>query len=273
MRWISRHKKLMIVTTVTILLIIVMSVSYLNDYSTTDPEKKIGNIITLFQEPFVKAGSGLNKGITGVFRFKTIMKENETLKEEVSILKNKMITLQLKRNELDELRKLETALNYVSITEDIAYIAGNVIAKDSSNWFNTFTINIGENDGLTQDCIVLNGDGLIGRVFEVGDNWSKVVAIVDDSHSVSFRITRDTKFIGVVDGNGKGNLDGYLMDPNADVLTGDEIITSGLGIFPEGIPIGVVEEVIKDEDKLLKTVIVKPYVYFKNIDRVLVIKY
>ncbi|MCG8485577.1 MAG: rod shape-determining protein MreC [Clostridia bacterium] len=273
MRWISRHKKLMIVTIVTILLIIVMSVSYLNDYSTTDPEKKIGNIITLFQEPFVKAGNGLNKGITGIFRFKAVITENEKLKEEVSILKNEIINLQLKRNELEELKQLEAALNYANVNQDVTFITGNVIAKDGTNWFNTFTINIGEDDGLTQNCIALNGDGLIGRVFEVGNNWSKIVAIVDDSHSVSFRITRDTKYIGVVDGDGQGSLHGYLMDPNADVLTGDEIITSGLGIFPEGIPIGTVEEVIKDENKLLKTVKVKPYVYFKNIDKVLVIKY
>lgn len=273
MRWISRHRKLVVVTVVTFLFIIVMSVSYLNDYSTTDPEKKIGNIITLFQEPFVKAGNGLNKGISGIFKFKAVVNENDQLKEEVSILKNEIISLQLKRNEIEELRELENALNYTNVNENSTFIAANVIAKDSSNWFNTFTINAGEDDGLTQDCIVLNGDGLIGRVFEVGNNWSKVVAIVDDSHSVSFKIIRDTKYIGLVDGNGQGSLDGYLMDPNADVLTGDEIITSGIGIFPEGIPIGVVEEVIKDENKLLKTVKVKPYAYFKNIDKVLVIKY
>lgn len=273
MRWISGHKKFMMVLIVTILLIIVMSISYLNDYSTTDPEKKIGNIITLFQQPFVKAGNGLSKGISGIFRFKIIIKENEALKEEVSILKNQVINLQLKRNEMEELKQLEAALNYADIKEEGSFIAADVIAKDLSNWFNTFTINAGEDDGLTQNCIVLNGNGLIGRVFEVGDNWSKVVAIVDDSHSVSFRIMRDPKYIGVVDGNGQGSLSGYLMDPNADILTGDEIITSGLGIFPEGIPIGTVEEVIKDENKLLKTVLVKPYVYFKNINKVLVVKY
>lgn len=273
MRWLMKNKKFMVVTLIIIFLFIVMSVSYSNDYSTTDPEKKIGNIITLFQEPFVKAGNGLNKGLSGIFKFKAIIKENEMLREEISAYKKQINNIKLKKNEIEELKQLEAALNYVNIKKEGTYITADVIAKDNSNWFNTFTINVGEDDGITQDYIVLNGDGLIGRVFEVGNNWSKVVAIIDDSHSISFRIMRDTKYIGVVDGNGQGSFNGYLMDPNADVLTGDEIITSGLGIFPEGIQIGIVEEVIKDKNRLLKTVVVKPHVYFKNIDKVVVAKY
>lgn len=273
MRWIAKHKKLMIVTTVTIILVIVMSVSYLYDYGTTDPEKKIGNIITMFQEPFVKAGNGVNKGLNGVFRFKSILQENEILKDEIAVLKKEIIDLQLTRNEMEEMDQLINALNYTYVESNPNYITADVISKDTSNWFNTFTINAGENDGITNNSIVINGEGLVGRIDEIGDNWAKVVAIVDDNHSVSFKILRDTKYIGIVSGNGKGTLNGYLLDPEADVLLGDEIITSGLGLFPEGIPIGTVEEVIKDENKLLKTITVKPFVYFKNVNKVLVINY
>lgn len=273
MRWLEKHRKLMIVTFVTIILVVIMSVSYLYDFKTTNPERKIGNVITVFQEPFVKAGNGLSKGISGIFRFRTIMKENETLKEEVSSLNKQIIELKLKRNELEEMNRLSEILNDVPKEEVNSYITADVISKDSSNWFNTFTINAGLNNGILEDSIIINKDGLVGRAYEVGDNWTKVLAIVDDSNSVSFKILRNTKYIGIVSGNGNGGLSGYLLDPDSDVLVGDEIITSGLGIFPEGIPIGSIEEVVKDENKLLKTVTVKPYVYFKNISKVLVLNY
>lgn len=273
MRWLIKHKKTMIVTSVTIILIVVMSVSYLYDFNTTNPERKIGNVITIFQEPFVKAGNGLSKGVSGIFRFRAILKENEVLKEEISVLNKEIIQLKLKKEELQKMEQLSDMLNYIPTDSASSHITADVISKDSSNWFNTFTINAGRNDGITENSIVINGDGLVGRTYETGDNWSKVVAIVDDSNSVSFKIMRDTRYIGIVSGNGNGGLSGYLLDPDSDVLVGDEIITSGLGMFPEGIPIGTIEEVIKDENKLLKTINVKPYVYFKNIDRVLIINY
>lgn len=273
MRWISRHKKLIIVTSVVVLLVMVMSISYLYDYSTTTPVKKIGNIISLFQEPFVKAGNGLNKGIHGIINFRTIVLENEALKQEISELEQEIINLQLKQDKLEELTRLEDVLNYVPIDLHYGHITADVISKDGSNWFNTFTINIGNNEGIKEGSIVINGDGLVGRIYEVSDNWAKVVAIIDDNNSVSFKILRDTKYIGIVSGNGSGSLEGYLLDPEADVLVGDEIITSGLGMFPEGIPIGTIKEVVKDENKLLKTISVNPHVYFKNINKVLVIYY
>ncbi len=273
MRWIIKHKVLVVVTVITIILVIVMSMSYLYDYETTGPEKKIGNIITMFQEPFVKASNGLSRGISGIFTFRRILIENEALKEEVAGLKKEIINTKLNRNDFELMKQLEDALNYISPENSGSHITADAIAKDGSNWFNTFTINAGNNQGIAENAVVINGDGLVGKIYEIGDNWSKIVSIVDDSNSVSFKILRDTKYIGIVSGNGSGGLNGYLLDPDADVLVGDEIITSGLGMFPEGISIGTVKEVVKDENKLLKTVSVEPYVYFKNIDKVLVINY
>ena len=62
------------------------------------------------------------------------------------------------------------------------------------------------------------------------------------------------------------------MDSSYNVIQGDIITTSGLGFFPDGIPIGEVEKVVDDKDKSLKYVVVKPYVDFKNINDVVVIE-
>ena len=63
-----------------------------------------------------------------------------------------------------------------------------------------------------------------------------------------------------------------MFDTSYEVLPGDIVTTSGLGVYPEGIPIGEVDKVIDDKDKSMKFVIVKPYVDFKNVDDVTIIE-
>ena len=70
----------------------------------------------------------------------------------------------------------------------------------------------------------------------------------------------------------KGLLQGYMFDSSYEVLPGDLVTTSGLGLYPEGIAIGKVEKVVEDKNNSLKYVIVKPNVDFKNIDDVLIVE-
>jgi rod shape-determining protein MreC len=63
-----------------------------------------------------------------------------------------------------------------------------------------------------------------------------------------------------------------MFDSSYDVIPGDVLLTSGLGLYPESIPIGEIEKVIDDKNKGLKYVVVKPYADFKNIDDVVVIQ-
>ena len=63
-----------------------------------------------------------------------------------------------------------------------------------------------------------------------------------------------------------------MFDSSYDVLPGDTLVTSGLGLYPEGIIIGKVDKVIDDKNQSLKYVVVKPYVDFKSIDDVIVIE-
>lgn len=79
-------------------------------------------------------------------------------------------------------------------------MTADVIAVDGSNLFNIFTINVGKNDGISAGSIVVNEDGLVGKVVTVGKSWSKVLGIVDASDSVSFTLLRDPEVIGVLSG-------------------------------------------------------------------------
>ena len=111
----------------------------------------------------------------------------------------------------------------------------------------------------------------MGRVYDVGGNWSKVVSIIDSNSSVSFQVLRNKSYQGIISGSITNELKGYLFDPNAEVVMGDKLITSGLGMYPKGIMIGEVIEVSKSSDQLLKTVTVEPAVNFQRLNKVLVI--
>ena len=63
-----------------------------------------------------------------------------------------------------------------------------------------------------------------------------------------------------------------MFDSDYNVLPGDVITTSGLGLYPENIVIGKIEKVIEDKNNSLKYVIVKPNVDFKNIDDVIIVE-
>ena len=119
-------------------------------------------------------------------------------------------------------------------------------------------------------------EGIVGRVVDVGDNWAKVITIIDEINKISFKNirTQDGGILNgsILDGNIDGVISGYLFDSKSDVIVGDKLYTSGLGgTFIKDIYIGEVEEVIDDEEDLVKKIIVKPAINFKKLQRVLII--
>ncbi len=260
----------MIVTLVAIILIIMIGVTVGGRTKITTSENIVGNTIIPIQKVFYKSGRIIEGGFHSLFAFKAVAKENELLKKENEELNKKMIQLSLARDELNELRSLKKALNYLETEDTYHYITASVTGMDLGNWFNIFSIDVGKKQGIEKGYTVINGRGLIGKVYEAGDHWAKVVTIIDNKSSVSFEVLRNSQYIGVIRGSMEGELTGYLVDPQAEVLVGDKIITSGLSIYPKGIPIGQIKKVTKKKDELLKTISIEPMVNFKKIDKVIV---
>jgi len=265
-------RKIMIVTAVAIIIIIIMGVTYGGREHITFAENKAGNIVTPAQKFLFIGSNFINELIEPLTNIWNMNKENKLLKEENRKLQNKIIELTLSRQEKKDLENLREALNYTSSNDIQNYVTSNVIAKDPGNWYNMFIVDAGLNDGITKNSAVINGDGLIGLVYEVGDTWAKVISIIDNKSRVSFEtLDVENDNIGMINGKGTAYLSGYLIDPQAKVYVGDKIITSGLGLYPKGILIGIIKDVIIKKDELLKSIVVEPSVNFKNIDRVLII--
>ena len=193
------------------------------------------------------------------------------LQNRVTDLENQLTEAQLTEQKLQQLRELSQSLNYADYDDNYERVTADVIATDGSNLFNVFTVNAGKDDGVTAGSIVVNEDGLVGKVVTVGKNWAKVLGIVDASDSVSFTLLRDPEVIGVLSGDGEGGLTGYLFDEEKSLNKGDILITSGMSLYPAGITIGKVASVEYDESSKEKKISVESQVNFKAVRTVTIL--
>ncbi len=202
-----------------------------------------------------------------------LQEENKELTEQLEAYKSEAKEYQQDLYELDRLRILyDLDESYPSYKK----VAARVISKDTGNWFQTFVVNKGTNDGIDVDCNVLSGNGLVGIVTEVGPNWAKVRSIIDDTSNVSAMFINNSELCTV-----QGNLteieDGYIdvefIGKDAPVDVGDEIVTSYISDkYLSGITIGYVSELTMDANNLTKSAKLIPVVDFSNIQEVLIIK-
>ena len=234
-------------------------------------------------------GSTINSGFTfiksgfeNIINFQKNAKKAESLEKENSKLQQEVIDLQNKLDDVQSLQSLKAALNFVDEKYVANTLSAKVVSKNDGNWYSTFVVSAGSEDGVKKDSLVMNGNGLVGVVYEVSENYCKVISLLDTKSSVSFKLAKNSEFKGIItygenideeaDYRDQGLLQGYMFDSTYDVLPGDVVTTSGLGLFPEGIVIGKVEKVIEDKNNSLKYVIVKPNVDFKNIDDVVIVE-
>lgn len=202
-----------------------------------------------------------------------LMSDIKTLQEKNDVLKMENDRLKLLEKENIRLTELlgisESYPNYEKVT-------ANIISKDPTNWYNTFIVDVGTDDGVSVNMVVITIGGLVGKVVECSSSYSKVVAIIDDTSSVSGIVTRNDA-LGFVKGDLR-YVKGELLrmdyfDLDAEVMEGDEIVTSHLSdIYPKGIPIGYVSEVYTDSKGLSKYATIVPFVDFNNIKEVIILK-
>ena len=237
---------------------------------------------------FYIVGKHLNNVVVGVgnffgdlVSFRSNSKIVKDLKSENDKLKQKIIDMESDVDKLDSLERLKKSLNYVSTDQRNSLVSASIIGKNNGDWYKSFVIDAGAGDGVKRDSIVINGQGVVGIVYSVSNHYSKAISLIDSRASVSFKLARKNDYKGVVTTssivgsadftNTDKLLQGYLFDPKSDVKKGDLLVTSGLGLYPENIPIGTITSVTYDKNKSMKTIKIRPGVDFKNIDNVSII--
>jgi len=267
-----KSKHLIIIMTIIYVGLIALAAS--SKFSFEPLQRGTGYVISPFQNGINTVGTWLRSQTTGFRNAKKLEQQNTELEEKISALKEENNALLQDQDELDRLRKLYKLDKSFSEYEKVA---AQVISKDPGNWYNTFTINRGSNDGIQVDNNVIAPDGLVGIVTEVGSDWATVRSIIDDSSNVS-AMAATTSDTCIVTGNlllmDQGKLNFIQMTDQEDkVQAGERIVTSMISDkFLKGILIGYVSEIEDDTNKLTKTGTLIPAVDFAHLHEVLVIK-
>ena len=227
--------------------------------------------------PFEKSINGIETWIgelNQTFQDKQdLINKNQELQDAVDTLteqNNILIQNQSELSRLQELYKLDE--EYSSYPK----IAARIISKDPGNWYDTFMINRGSNDGIRVDNNVISGKGLVGIVTEVGPNWATVRAIIDDSSYVSvMTVGTDDNCVATGDleliDEGKLRFS-QLYDKDDKVTVGERIVTSNISDkYVEGLFVGYVSEIELDTNNLTKTGTIVTPVDFQHLKDVFVI--
>ncbi len=198
----------------------------------------------------------------------SVKEENKRLTSELQECR----TLSYKNREaLATNTRLRKLLDFKE-TSKLPMVAARIIGKDPSVWFRNVIIDRGSRDGVARGMAVVNGDGIVGQVFSVSPNFSKVLLAVAPSSAMDVLLQK-SRVRGILKGTGSLTYQLDYILKTVEVKKGDQVVTAGYGgIFPTGLPIGVVSKVIRKRRGMFQHIEVTPAVDFLTLEDLLVIE-
>lgn len=257
----------------TFFCVLLMALTFFTDYSAGPLNKLVGYIVVPFQNGVSQIGTWISVRIDELGELRIVLEENQELKDRIDELTVQNTQLQQDKYELNNLRELYKLDEQYSGYEKTG---ARIIARDTGNWFHSFTINKGSNDGLDIDMNVIAGGGLVGRIVDIGTNWSKVNAVINDNSNVSGMVLSSSDIL-MVTGSLELMEDGVigfeqLIDSAGKVKIGDKVVTSSISDkYLPSILIGYITEINQDSNNITKSGKITPAVDFEHLEEVLVI--
>lgn len=247
--------------------ILILFISMAGRKEFTAPHKFGLEIIGPFQTVISKF-SNYTGSVWGKYRaLLHVREENEQLRQE--LLQYRTANIEYREAvatnvRLQKLLELKESLPPPTLTAEI-------VGKDPSLWFHTFTINRGSSDGVQKGMPVVTVEGVVGQVLTSSPNYSKVLLATDPNSAIEI-ITQKTRVQGIVKGLGRDAFGLYYVLKSAEVEKGDYVLTSGLGgVFPKGLMVGTVSAVMKTRRGMFQTIEIDPAVDFSQLEYLIII--
>ena len=231
---------------------------------------------TLVLSPFEMAISWVSNQIryvtSNVWEIATVHQQNKMLRNEVEQLRVQNVQANEYAAENSRLRAL---LGYKQSATQFDFVMARVIGREYDAWTSIITIDRGTEDGVEKNMPVVTPQGLVGNVVEAGPISAKVELILDSRSAVGTIVQRaESRVVGITQGNQEDPMSPKMVNipRNADVVAGDMIVTSGFGgLYPKGLVVGTVREVVNDKGGLLKYALIDTAVDFQKLETVAVI--
>ncbi len=219
--------------------------------------------------PVTHAATAASDGVTGVFASfslaRTLREENRRLRQELESTHRSLVRLHGVEEELERLSRISG----YSRPESGRFFVADVVYVDRASWLRTLVLYTGSAEPNRNQPVITAG-GLVGRIVVPAKPYAKVLLLTDRSAAVSAMIER-TRRRGLIRGRGEESLllDNIPLQEN--VRPGDRVVTAGIdGVFPRGIPIGVVTDV-EPGPELFHRIRVQPHIDLAILDQVYVL--
>lgn len=232
-----------------------------------------GIAATPFRSVAAAVTNAVNDCLDYMSDFDALQAENEQLKLQIAEMEEEVRQAKADREENVRLRELAELREQ---RRDLHFESARILEQDASNWSSMLTINKGTSqDVAVGDCVVTEAGYLVGVVTEAGVNWAKVRTILDSSSSIGALIFRSGAS-ALAQGDfalmGEGRLTLSYLGASPDLVSGDLIVTSGLGgYYPSQVVIGSVEEVRSSDDGLDQIAVVRPSADIDGLTQVFVV--
>ena len=249
--------------------ILILFVGFFIVLNLTDISKGFKNIFYSISSPSQKVFWGLGNNISdfieGVLGAGDLQKDKENLEKEVQELlaENARLKELKKENEI-----LRDALN-IGMEKDFSLILAKVTGKDISQEF--ILIDKGSKDGVLKDYPVVNSSKiLVGKIYEVYDNFSKVMLLTNKDISFDAKVSEKDIF-GVIKGGSNGG-SFNLVPREKEIKEGDLVVSASLGgLFPEGLLVGKIDKVFRLDEQPFQSAQIFLFFDVKELDELFII--
>ena len=257
--WASRFAFLLLVGLAFALMILGRSNLALVERLRSEVTDAIVPILDVAARPIDSVGDAVNSVEELVF----LRQENERLRaENERLLDWRSAALHLE----GENGRLRDMLNLVP-DPSIRYVSARVVGDTGGTFVRSVLVNSGKAKGVIKGQAAITGEGLVGRVAEVGERSARILLITDINSRIPVIVGqfRDRAVLG---GDNRDQPRLMYLAPTVHVSVGDRVMTSGhAGVFPPGIPVGVVTKVNETGVR------VEPFVDWNHLEFVRVIDY
>ena len=201
-----------------------------------------------------------------------VLAENARLKEELNQLRQTVVDYDDMKSENEMFREYYRIEDTYS---DYDLVSAFVIGQDPMEKYYAFTVDRGSRDGVAVNDVVITPEGAVGRVAAVSYNYAEVLTILDPAVSMGCTISR-TREIGLAEGESLLAQDNRLkmsyLPRETLAAANDLVVTTGLGgVFPSGLIVGTVEDVIPESSGKSMYAVVRPAADVRDVTSVFII--
>jgi len=266
------HKKAAVLLVAVVIVFLLASSLAQGKYKFIFMDKIITTVLAPVEYAVSNVGFSLRKISLSTGELMTAYRDNQSLRAENEELRQNNLNV---AEIMAENARLRTMLDYKRGAPQFDLVTAAVVGRDPGTWTSTIIINRGIADGIVKDMPVVTSQGLVGSVVSVYGNVAKVQLLLDPRSAVGALVQRpESRVAAIVEGNSATPLTPKMVNiaRDADVIKGDKLITSGFGgIYPKGLLIGEVVDIVNEEGGLLKYATLIPAVDFDRLEEVSVI--